>query len=43
MQFSAQNAQQIFSELKNLKIGVIGDFALDFYFQIEQNTDEFGL
>lgn len=43
MQLRAQEAQQIFKEINKLKIGVIGDFALDFYFDIEQKTGEFSL
>lgn len=34
---------EIFQQIKNLKIGVIGDFAVDFYYGINQHTQEFSI
>ena len=35
--------KEIFQQIKNLKIGVIGDFAVDFYYGINQQTEEFSV
>lgn len=34
---------EIFQQIKNLKIGVIGDFAVDFYYGINQHIQEFSV
>ncbi|MFN8357188.1 MAG: PfkB family carbohydrate kinase [Spirosomataceae bacterium] len=33
----------IFDKISGLRIGVIGDFAIDFYYDVEKNTDEFSI
>ncbi|MDW3645484.1 MAG: PfkB family carbohydrate kinase [Bacteroidia bacterium] len=35
-----ERLHEIFSDLKNLSIGVLGDFALDFYYQLNTETGE---
>lgn len=35
--------KQIFQNISNLRIGVIGDFAVDFYYGINQQTQEFSV
>ncbi len=35
--------KQVFQQIKHLKIGVIGDFAVDFYYGINQQTQEFSI
>lgn len=35
--------KQIFQKISNLRIGVIGDFAVDFYYAINQQTQEFSV
>ncbi len=35
--------EPIFEKIKNLRIGVIGDFAVDFYFDLQENTGETSL
>lgn len=35
--------KQIFQQIKHLKVGVIGDFAVDFYYGINQQTQEFSV
>lgn len=35
--------KEIFQQIKHLKVGVIGDFAVDFYYGINQQTQEFSV
>ena len=35
--------KQIFKQIKHLRVGVIGDFAVDFYYEINQQTQEFSV
>lgn len=35
--------KEIFNSIKNLRVGVIGDFALDIYYDSNQNTGEFSI
>ncbi len=35
--------KEIFQQIKHLRVGVIGDFAVDFYYGINQQTDEFSV
>ncbi len=35
--------KQIFQKISNLRIGVVGDFAVDFYYGINQQTQEFSV
>ncbi|MEL6253515.1 MAG: PfkB family carbohydrate kinase [Bacteroidota bacterium] len=38
-----RNLNSIFSSIRNLKIGVLGDFALDFYYDLERETGEISI
>lgn len=35
--------KQIFQQIKHLKVGVIGDFAVDYYYEINKQTEEFSI
>jgi len=35
--------KEIFQQIKHLKIGIIGDFAVDFYYGVNQQTQEFSV
>lgn len=34
---------KVFQQIRSLKVGVIGDFAVDFYYRINQHTQEFSI
>ena len=40
MSLTIQKLSKIFDTIKNLKVGVIGDFAVDFYYEINLATNE---
>lgn len=43
MPIQPQEIEQIFQQTSKLRIGVIGDFAVDFYYGINQQTQEFSV
>lgn len=43
MPIQAHKIEQIFQQTSKLRIGVIGDFAVDFYYGINQHTQEFSV
>lgn len=43
MPIQPDQIKQIFQKTSNLRIGVIGDFAVDFYYEINQQTGEFSV
>lgn len=43
MPLQPTEVKEVFQQIKNLKIGVIGDFAVDFYYGINQHTQEFSI
>ena len=43
MSIQPKEIEQIFQKISNLRIGVIGDFAVDFYYGINQQTQEFSV
>ncbi|WP_435356859.1 bifunctional heptose 7-phosphate kinase/heptose 1-phosphate adenyltransferase [Emticicia sp. SJ17W-69] len=43
MPIQTQEIEQIFQQTSKLRIGVIGDFAVDFYYGINQQTQEFSV
>ncbi len=43
MPINKNSITEIFNKIKQLKVGIIGDFAVDFYYEILQKTDEISL
>ena len=43
MSIQTTEIKEIFQQIKHLKVGIIGDFAVDFYYGINQQTQEFSV
>lgn len=43
MPINSERILEIFDKIKELKVAVIGDFAVDFYYEIDQNTNEYSV
>lgn len=43
MHIPLESIEQVLARIAQLRVGIIGDFALDLYYQVQKNTTEFSL